>query len=186
MGLAVGFGRFRFGAKYEENRHFTQSHYPYDPYIVVAIAEKDENMPKEVILTVMKNEDLFKQIRKAKRQLRSLPWRLLSLKDVSSYGIYECHPREGYHSVLDISDVTKRTLTELYKEVQSGESDYGNRWLVWIQRHFNNIPESTFQEIFYKNSHDHDQTQVNPEDGKYALQLVDAQDYILGLPAHIA
>jgi hypothetical protein len=171
---AVGFGNSRVGGQYETRIQFTRSYLQQHPYIVVAIAGKDKNVPKEVILPVMRNEDLFKQIRKAKRQLRSLPWRLLSLKDVSSFGIYECHPREGYHSVLKICDETKRTLTELYKEMQSGEPDYGSRWLVWIQRHFNNIPESTFKEIFHKNPDGRPSTlgTVNAESGKYALQLI--------------
>jgi hypothetical protein len=48
---------------------------------------------------------------------------------------------------------TELILAELFRDYDSGEPDYGDRWLNWIQQEFNMNRE-------------------NPADGKYALQFV--------------
>jgi hypothetical protein len=172
--LKLPFSREGHGFSYTHEREetFTRFEVQCDPYIVVGVVGKDESVPKEVILPVKEREDLFKQLRKAKRQLRSMPRRLLSLKHVGGFGIYECHPKEGYHSFPKISDATKQTLAEFYKDMMSGEPDYEDRWLKWFQLHFNNINLENGDDsmkAFIAREHS---LRVDPEDGRYALQFV--------------
>jgi hypothetical protein len=48
---------------------------------------------------------------------------------------------------------TEQILNNMFEQFQSGEPDYGNRWLDWIQTEFNN-------------------GSLNPGEGRYALQLL--------------
>lgn len=122
-------------------------------YIVVGIIGNEESIPHETLLTILTGEDLFKQIRKAERKLRSPFRRLLSLKRIGGFGVYRCHPSQDYHSNPGISDETTRCLVELYRNYRTEKRDYQGRWMNWIHKNFNN-------------------NSVNPEDGKYALQLL--------------
>jgi hypothetical protein len=121
-------------------------------YIVVGIMGNEESIPHETLLPILTHEDLFKQIRKAERELRSPFRRLLSLKRVGGFGLYRCHPSQDYHSNPDISDETTRCLVELYRNYRTEKKDYQDRWMDWIHKNFNS-------------------DSINPEDGKYALQL---------------
>jgi len=121
--------------------------------IVVGIRAKEESVLQEKILFVVVQEDLFKQIRYAERQLRHPLRRLLSLKRVGAFGLYRCHPLQDYHSHPDISDETKRCLAELYRSYRTEKRDYQDRWMTWIHANFNNGSN-------------------NPKDGTYTLQLL--------------
>lgn len=137
-------------------RYVVPSAVRYDEdYIVVGLLGNDECLPNEVKLLVRKSksEDLFKQIRRATRKLRPLPRRLLSLKRVSGFAIYQCYPTEGYHRVPVMDSKTKRTIQELYRDYRTLDKDYGHRWLDWIHLNFNN-------------------GSLDPANGTYSLQLV--------------
>jgi hypothetical protein len=122
-------------------------------YIVVGIMGNEESIPREILLPILTHEDLFKQIRKAERELRSPFRRLLSLKRVGGFGVYRCHPSHDYHSRPRSDDETRRCVVELYRNYRSEQRHYQDRWMDWIHKNFNN-------------------DSINPEDGKYALQLL--------------
>jgi hypothetical protein len=124
-----------------------------DPYVVVGIMGIHHSIPKEHLLAITKPCTLFQQIRKACRKIR--PWyrRLLSLKTVSSFGIYECNPVKGYHQIVETDKQAQLVLSEMYMDYSSGDPDYGDRWLRWVQKELN-------------------LGNPNPADGKYALLVV--------------
>jgi hypothetical protein len=108
---------------------------------------------RERLLEVQKPEGLFKQIRAGARAVRPLYRRIFSLKHISGFSMYKCNSVKGYHIIVEIDHQTEVILSELFRDFQSGEPDYGDRWLNWIQQEFNMSHE-------------------NPADGKYALELV--------------
>jgi len=110
-------------------------------------------VPRERLMPVTKPGTLFKQIRAASRHVRPLYRRILSLKHVASFGIYECHPDKGYHNRVELDRQTERVLSEMFLDYYSGEPDYEDRWLHWIQEEFNLAHN-------------------NPANGRYALQLL--------------
>lgn len=122
-------------------------------YIVVGIMGNEGSIPREILLPVVTDKDLFKQMHKAERKLRSLFRRLFSLKRVGGFGIYKCHPSQDYHSNPEISNETKRCLVELYRNYRTEKRDCNDRWNNWIHQNFNN-------------------SSLNPEEGVYALQLL--------------
>jgi hypothetical protein len=110
-------------------------------------------VPRERLLEVTKREGLFKRIRAASRQIRPLYRRLLSFQQIGGFSMYECNSVKGFHNYVEMDRQTELILTELFRDFESGEPDYGDRWLNWIQSEFNLNCE-------------------NPADGRYALQLV--------------
>jgi hypothetical protein len=54
---------------------------------------------------------------------------------------------------VEVDHETEVILSELFRDYESGEPDYGDRWLDWIQTEFNMHERS-------------------PADGKFALKLV--------------
>ncbi len=101
-------------------------------YIVVGIIGNEESIPHGTLLPILTREDLFKQIRKAERKLRSPFRRLLSLKRIAGCGLYNCHPSNDYHSNPGLSDETTRCLAELYRKFRTEKRDYRDRWMDWI------------------------------------------------------
>jgi hypothetical protein len=130
-----------------------ESGWDNEPYIVVGVMGIHHDIPKERLLTVKKPETLFQQIRKASWTVR--PWyrHLFSLKTIAAFGIYECNPVRGYHEQVELDKQTSRILSEMFVDYLSGDPDYGDRWLRWVQKELN-------------------QGNLNPADGRYALSLV--------------
>lgn len=110
----------------------------HDHYYVIVGFMGDESVPHETLRRVMDKEGLFQQIRKAHRHLRNPFRRVLSLKEVSGFSIYECDPLKGYHREVDLDKETERALTELWRNYRGHKLDYEGRWLMWIHEHFNN------------------------------------------------
>jgi len=147
---AIPIPSIEFGhSQSQTNQHSSK---PLGLYVIVGIMSKEESIPHEILLS-LQSEDLFTQIRKAERRLRGPLRRLLSLKRVGAFGLYKCHPSQDYHSTPDISNETKRCLSEFYRNYRSEKADEFGRWGAWIQTHFNNASD-------------------DPEEGTYALQLV--------------
>ncbi|KAJ9644949.1 uncharacterized protein PV06_08761 [Exophiala oligosperma] len=124
----------------------------HDYYYVVVGFMSEESIPREKIRRVVEIQGLFQQIRKAQRQLRNPFRRMLSLKEVSGFGIYECDPIKGYHREVELDKETERALAELWRSYNGNNLDYEGRWLMWIHQHFNNGSK-------------------NPEMGRLALEL---------------
>jgi len=86
-----------------------------------------------------KNDDgaLFKKIRGAKRKLR--PWwkSLFSLKSVQGFSLYRCYPENEYHERVEVDEMTRAVLSELWYEYNHQREDKGGRWLAWVQQHLN-------------------------------------------------
>lgn len=154
--LAVPYINFAAGPVLEVANSHTYDHQttwnPNCRYIIVGIIGHEESIPHETLRLVEKPEDLFKQIHKAEHELRSPFRRTLSLKRVSGFGLYRCHPSQDYHSNPDTSDETTRCLAELYRNYRTEKQDYQDRWMDWIHQNFNG-------------------GSMNPEMGIYALQL---------------
>jgi hypothetical protein len=127
-------------------------------YIVVGLWTAGQSIPREVIVPVPspgmpgRAGDLFEAIRRAERELRSLPRRMLSLKRVAGFGVYRCVPESGDH-ILPQTDVqSKRILSDMFREYNSGAVDRNERWMRWIEKEFNSNSKE-------------------PEEGKYTLRL---------------
>lgn len=123
------------------------------PYVVVGIWGLGNRVPKEVLVRIEESESLFQAMRKGIHSLHTWPHRLLSLKSIQGFTIYQCHPDKGYHSGLLPDPETRRILVELFCVYKCDEKDIHNRWLQWIQHEFNN-------------------DSFDPRKGKYAIQLV--------------
>ncbi|KAK3986989.1 hypothetical protein QBC44DRAFT_401440 [Cladorrhinum sp. PSN332] len=121
-------------------------------FVVIGIWNPGQSMPREVILPVGEDQ-LFKQIRSAKQKLR--PWgrRILSLKKVVGFSVYQCVPSSGHHLMLPVDKHTQQILTDLFREYNSVSIDQDDRWLRWIMDEMNCKSK-------------------DPEKGKYALRLV--------------
>ncbi|KIW20970.1 hypothetical protein PV08_01549 [Exophiala spinifera] len=124
----------------------------HDYYYVVVGFMSDGSIPKETIRRVVEIQGLFQQIRRAQRHLRKPFRRVLSLKEVAGFGIYECDPIKGYHREVELDKDTQRALAELWRSYNDNNLDYEGRWLMWIHQHFNNGSK-------------------NPEMGRLALEL---------------
>jgi len=124
----------------DSGRSIHHAAYPWlhDHYYVVVGFMGDESVPKETLRRVLHKEGLFQQIRKANRQLRNPIRRMLSLKEVSGFSIYECDPTKGYHREAHIDGDTQRALAEMWRSYKGHKLDYEGRWLMWIHEHFNN------------------------------------------------
>ncbi|KAH0550927.1 hypothetical protein GP486_007707, partial [Trichoglossum hirsutum] len=125
-------------------------------YVVVGIMNKKTGIPKERFIKKDARgakTDLFERIRWAHKSMR--PWwrRILSLKAVSGFSMYECHPKSGYHTPVELDQRTKWTLSRFYGEYNTDPKDEDDHWEEWIIEHFN---------LRHK----------TPERGKYALELV--------------
>jgi hypothetical protein len=138
---------------YSFRRHHPSKGYDGNPYVVVGIMGIHHPIARERLLEVTKPETLFRRIRAGSRAVRPLYRRIFSLKHVGGFSMYQCNSVKGYHTIIEIDHQTEVILTELFRDYESGEPDYGDRWLNWIQQEFNMHHE-------------------NPADGKYALQFV--------------
>jgi hypothetical protein len=134
-------------------RHATPKPFDGCPYIVVGIMGIHHPIARERLLEVNKPESLFRQIRAASRAVRPLYRRMFSLKHIAAFSMYQCNSVKGFHTMVELDHQTEVILSELFRDFESGEPDYGDRWLNWIQQEFN-------------------QSHENPADGKYALELV--------------
>ncbi|OCL10862.1 hypothetical protein AOQ84DRAFT_336800 [Glonium stellatum] len=122
-------------------------------HIVVGIMDKRTGVPRERLVEDILNGQLFESIRRISRQLR--PWwrRMLSLKSIQGFAIYECLPDHAYHRSIELGHRTEPILTEFYHDYSRRNVLAELRWLPWIQEHFN-------------------QGDSNPDKRCYALQLV--------------
>lgn len=123
------------------------------PYIVVGIMGNHHNIPRETLMGVTTPESLFRVVHRASLKIRPLHRRFLSFKQVAAFGMYMCISEKGFHVNVEMDHQTEQILSNMFEQYQSGEPDYGNRWLDWVQTQFNN--DST-----------------NPAEGRYALQLL--------------
>jgi hypothetical protein len=117
---------------------------------------QNRTTPPESLRYVTRDAGLFKQIYIATLIVRPPKYEWLSLKRVTGFGIYKCHPTEDYHTAVEYDSATKRDLAELFKDYQTRcwtLEDYGDRWMNWIHTEFNN--------------NDNDR-----RNGKYLLQLI--------------
>jgi hypothetical protein len=124
----------------------------HEHYYVVVGYMGNQTAPRESLRRIPEIDGLFRQIRKAYRHLRNPLRRVMSLKEVCGFGVYECDPVKGYHKEVEVDKDTQRTLAELWKSYRSHKLDYGGRWLMWIHEHFNNGSKS-------------------PEQGRYTLEF---------------
>ncbi|KIW77438.1 hypothetical protein Z517_09884 [Fonsecaea pedrosoi CBS 271.37] len=125
-------------------------------YVVVGIQDNPTGLKREVLVQLSKGDkpvDLFEGIRKTAWKLRPLHHRLLSLKHVGRFGIYECHPADDYHTPVEIDRQTEAALAELYTAYRHDWHDKDNMWRGWIHHFFNEGDRF-------------------PDRGRYALQLV--------------
>ncbi|EPE34698.1 hypothetical protein GLAREA_10392 [Glarea lozoyensis ATCC 20868] len=125
-------------------------------YVVVGIIHRNRTTPLETLRYVTRDAGLFKQIYIATLIVRPPKRQWLSLKHITGFGIYKCHPTEDYHTTIDYDSATKRALAELFKDYQSRFwtfEDHGDRWMNWIHAEFNN-------------------SDADPRNGTYSLQLV--------------
>jgi len=157
--MAAGLGGLSASTSKEATREIkANQNFPDQDYVVVGIWNAVQSTPKEVIVPVgappghSNSGQLFRQIRKAERQLRPRPRRLLSLKKVAGFDVYQCVPQLGYHVMLPIDDHSKRILADFFREYNSRADDNDDRWLRWLKEELNS------------NSKD-------PEAGRYALRL---------------
>ncbi|KAI1114947.1 hypothetical protein F5Y14DRAFT_149006 [Nemania sp. NC0429] len=110
-------------------------------YIVVGIVDPDTGATVECLQSLAnadgRPKDLIESIHKAVRRLR--PWyiRWFTLKSVGAFGLYECHPPAGQHTVLELSDTAKLALLELYYDFVARRRDNDEAWKSWVQKHFN-------------------------------------------------
>lgn len=109
----------------------------HTPYIVVGVMGINHPVPREVLVKIVKPGSMFKEIRVAERYVRPFLRRLLSLKHTAGFGIYECHATRSSHTPIELDHQTKLILSELYLDYESGEPDYGSRWLHWTQSELN-------------------------------------------------
>ncbi|KAF2674226.1 hypothetical protein BT63DRAFT_5143 [Microthyrium microscopicum] len=123
------------------------------PYIVLGVIDSSAQLVHhETLMSIRRPESLFTHIRAATHRLRGYPRRILSLKRVAGFGIYACSAGGDFHSIVAIDARTQRTLAELWREFQSGEPDYNDRWMRWTQRCLNG-------------------GSLRPEEGRYGLSL---------------
>jgi hypothetical protein len=113
-----------------------QRQYPLS-YLVVGVMDRKTGVPIEVAVDKIAQNGLFNAIHSAVRKLR--PWwkRIFSLKSVGSFSMYECLPAHAYHLPVELDQQAELTLAELYHDFNRGRVDDNNRWLGWIQEHFN-------------------------------------------------
>ncbi len=128
-------------------------------HLVLGIMNRRTGLPREIAIDDIDNDidslkspsyskssrvHFFAAIRKGTKTLR--PWwrRVLSLKSVSGFSVYECLPKQGYHVAVEIDDRTKAVLGELYREYVHSQHVpeklalvQGWRWLNWTQETFN-------------------------------------------------
>jgi hypothetical protein len=114
----------------------------HEHYYVVVGYMGNQSVPRESLRRITEIDGLFKQIRKAYRHLRNPLRRVMSLKEVCGFGVYECDPIKGYHKEIELDRDTQRALTELWRSYRGHKLDYGGRWLMWIHQHFNNESKS--------------------------------------------
>jgi hypothetical protein len=129
---------------------------PAHKYVVIGIIRQERSVPLERLRYVTREAGLFKQIYIASLLLRPPREQWVSLKRITGFGIYKCHPGEDYHTMIDCDNATKRALAELFKDYQTrfwGYEDYGDRWMNWIHTKFNNSDN-------------------DPKNGRYSLQLI--------------
>jgi hypothetical protein len=134
--------------------------------IVVGLLNRRTGVVKERLQQIQGREGLFKAIQKATYRLRPLPLRILSLKTVASFSIYECHPKHSYHTPVEIDSRTEATMASMFADYASVKIDYEDRWHIWVQNNFNNRAGKT-------------------SDGHLALQLV-LRWFIKKMMAYIA
>lgn len=114
----------------------TQRRYAHN-HIVIGIMDKWTGVPRERLIEGIAHQHLFQAIRLASRQLR--PWwkRVLSLKSIQGFAVYQCHPVHAYHEAVDLDRQTELLLTELFHDYTRRNTLSELRWLPWIQQRFN-------------------------------------------------
>ncbi|KAH0428607.1 hypothetical protein CcaCcLH18_08873 [Colletotrichum camelliae] len=125
-----------------------------DKYLVVGIRTSDDSAPRERVLRISSDGDMFKQIRNTIGEFRPMYRRLLSLKGVSSFGIYQCFIHSDDHAPRQLDRETQRSLELFFAAFRSGgNKKHGNhRWIQWVHQEFNSAS-------------------VDPAEGKYTLEL---------------
>ncbi|CAM1503176.1 Fc.00g079520.m01.CDS01 [Cosmosporella sp. VM-42] len=106
-------------------------------HVVIGVISKKTGEAHEVVVDNIKREDLFNEIREAVRILR--PWwkRFISLKSVQGFSLYRCFPESGHHEAIELDDMAKSVLYELWHEYNRSKKDHGGRWLAWAQENLN-------------------------------------------------
>ncbi|ORY13636.1 hypothetical protein BCR34DRAFT_599802 [Clohesyomyces aquaticus] len=124
------------------------------PYLVLGLLST--NIPKEELIRIESCTRLFKNLHAAESRLR--PWyiRLLSLKSVSGFGLYEC-TNEGVHRHIHLDQRTQHLLAEMFRAYKTGRRDIDSRWLNFVHKELNNQACNS---------------NCNPSVRRYSLQLL--------------
>lgn len=118
-------------------------------YVVMGIVDATTGVTRECLQLLStddgRSKDMMVSMHAAVRALR--PWyvRWFTLKSVGGFGIYECHQMNnngtgsgvGYHTVLDVSEATRLSLSELYYDFVAQRRDVNECWKLWVHQHFN-------------------------------------------------
>lgn len=124
-------------------------------YIAVGILKERAGLAHERVIRIHKNDDqLFRRLHKAAREIWPLNKRLFSLKSISGFGLYHCHTVSSYHSSIIVDSRTKQTLSEFYTNYKNNRIDLSSKrkWTEWVHKELNN-------------------GSVVPEQGRYTLEL---------------
>ncbi|KAH8716766.1 hypothetical protein GQ44DRAFT_730472 [Phaeosphaeriaceae sp. PMI808] len=119
-----------------ECRMSTQRRYTHN-HIVIGIMNRWTGVPRERLVEDIAHRQFFRSIHHVSTKLR--PWwiRVLSLKSIQGFAVYQCYPGHGYHSTADLDHQTELVLTELYHDYTRRNVLSELRWLPWIQQYFN-------------------------------------------------
>ena len=122
------------------------------PYLVFGLLSTSTSIPKEEMIHIKLPHRLFEEFHKAASKLRPWPIRILSLKSVSGFAIYEC-TEQGVHRRVRVDQSTQDILAEMFRAYNSGRRDTDSRWIYFVHKELNKM-------------------QSNPRLGKHSLQLV--------------
>ena len=95
------------------------------------------NNVKETVVRINKDGGLFNAIDRAHRELRPFLRRILALKAVQGFDMYECHAVGGYHTPVELDHRTETTLADFYTDFETMPLDVQDRWRRWIAEGFN-------------------------------------------------
>jgi hypothetical protein len=110
-------------------------------YIIVGMMSTTTSLVREQLIYLRTPDgtsvDFFMALRTAEWKIR--PWyqRILALKHIGAFGIYQCHPDEDYHAPVEVDRATKLALAELYHAYRSNRRDKDDYWKRWIHHFFN-------------------------------------------------
>ncbi|KAL3455909.1 hypothetical protein BJX64DRAFT_53619 [Aspergillus heterothallicus] len=122
----------------QQSRTYPAGYEAEREYIVLGIMNREAgSIPKEIKLKVEYVAGLFPQLRSGIKTLRPLWRRLLSLKTVSGFALYECHPADNSHSIPEVSSATERTLVALFWDFQTSDFDTEDHWMAWVRTELN-------------------------------------------------